>query len=288
MADDGQAQFDAAFAQAAVKQPKVIDPGAPLPHYPQRRYVEKNLAPELNLSYGDVAELAEARRLAEATGVLPREVAEHMLPMAMVEGRQGNYGINEGNAFRATPAALERAKKLGLAVADMTDPAVAEKHKFDFHEDRTDEAGFPQRSYYRKITVQGPDGPMEAHQVVEGPPTTPLTIDYPLKKQPKGQMSPAQALVASGDTLERIPGNRHIMVQGRAGSMGKLMALILAEKHGVAKGDIAGAVKGYNGSGPATEKYWAKVQAAKQLLLHPKNAPLMAYYNSQYLKKAPK
>lgn len=281
MADDGQAAFDAAFTEAAVK-PKAYKPDDPLPHYPQKRYVEKNLAPELNLTYQDVTDLAEARRAAEASGVLPRELGEHMLPMAMVEGRQGNFGINDGNGFRATPAVLARAKKLGLGITDMTDPAVVEKHRYDRAEQNMETGGY---NYYRTITVQGPDGPTSAEQIVDGPPATPLTIDYPMQKAPAGQLSPTAAL--SMRTLPRIEGNKHVMVQGSgaSGAMARVMALVLAEKHGVAKGDVEGAVKGYNGSGPATEKYLAKVRAAKELLVHPKNARLMQHFNSVYLKK---
>ena len=267
MADDQQAQFDQAFAEAAVKRPKAIDPMAPLPHYPQKRYVEKNLAPELNLTYQDVGDLAAARRHAEEQGVLSKELGEHMLPMAMVEGRQGNFGINPGNGFRAVPETLERAKKLGLDYTDMTDPANVEKHRYDFHEDDMQSGT---RNYYKKVTIQGPNGPQEAHQIAEGPPQTPLTIDYPQRAAP----------------LPRTEGNKHLMVQGSSapGSTARMMALMLAEKAAVAKGDVAGAVKGYNGAGPATEQYWAKVQAAKELLAHPKNAKLMQYFNSVYLK----
>ena len=274
MADDAQAQFDSAFAQAAVKPPKVIDPFAPLPHYPQQRYIDKNLAPEKNLTYGDVGALAEARRVAESTGVLPRELGDHMLPMAMTEGREGNFGINSGNAFRAIPATLERAKKLDLAYTDLTDPAVAERHKYDIEEDEViDGLATGKKNYYRRTTFQGPNGPTEGRVLAEGPPTTPLVIDYGVDKK--------------GAPLPRIPGNKMLNIAGSgdANRMARVMALMLAEKHAAAKGDVVGAVKGYNGAGPMTEQYFAKVQKAKELLLHPKNAPLMQFFNASYLKK---
>ncbi len=286
MADDAQAEFDSAFAQAAVKPPRVIDPNAPLPHYPQQRYIDKNLAPEKNLTYGDVGELASAARLAHTSGVLPKELADHMLPMAMVEGRPGNFGINDGNGFRAVPRTLKNAQSLGLDVTDLTDPEVAERHRFDVMEPKANgEFGY---NYYKKTTIQGPNGPQEAHILAEGPPTTPLTIDYPRRpNQPTSHLTAGAALVAGENMLARTPGNKHLMVNGSGGpgDMARIMALILAEKHAAAGGDVAGAVKRYNGAGPATDQYLAKVQAAKGLLSHPRNAPIMQHFNSTYLKR---
>ncbi len=110
-------------------------------------------------------------------------------------------------------------------------------------------------------------------------------IDYPMKKRPAGLT--AVGALESQARLPATPGNRHLMVNGSGGpgDMARLMALILAEKHQAAGGDVAGAVKGYNGSGPATETYWKKVQAAKELLLHPKNAPIMQHFTSEYTRK---
>ncbi len=88
-------------------------------------------------------------------------------------------------------------------------------------------------------------------------------------------------------SVPQTQGNKHLMINGSGGpgDMARVMALILAEKHAAAGGDVAGAVKRYNGAGPATEQYLAKVQAAKELLLHPRNAPLMQHFNATYLKR---
>lgn len=94
------------------------DPEARVPHYPLRRYAEQNLAPEQTLRYRDIAALARARRQAEETGVLSPELAEHLLPMAMTEGRSGNFGIVQEGAFYAKPKTLDRFKKMGLDPAD--------------------------------------------------------------------------------------------------------------------------------------------------------------------------
>lgn len=289
MADQVE-EFNAAFAQAGVKKPKVIDWDAPLPQYPSPRYVEKNLAPEKTLTYGDVRDLAEARRDAEAAGVISPELGEHMLPMAMVEGRPGNFGINDGNGFLATPASIERAKKLGLGITDLTDPAVAERHRYDFHED---DMASGKRNYYRRITIQGPNGPQEAHEVAEGPPTTPFTIDY-IQPKPKFQTvgagtNTARVMHAGYESAPpRIPGNKMLNVQGSGeqGAMARIMAFMLAEKHAVnPAGDAEGTVKLYNGRGKMTDQYLAKVRAARDMTRHERNAPLMAHFNEIYRRK---
>lgn len=91
-----------------------IDPEGRVPHYPSPRYVEKNLAPERTLRYRDLAALARARRQAEQQGVLPPELAEKMLPMAITEGRSGNFGVVQDGAFYAKPTTVDRFRKMGL------------------------------------------------------------------------------------------------------------------------------------------------------------------------------
>ena len=101
---------DGAFG-SELEQP---NPAAPIPHYPSQRYVEKNLAPEQSLRYRDIAALARARKQAEAAGVLAPDLAEHLLPMALVEGRSGNFGVLQNGAFYAKPQTVDRFKKMGL------------------------------------------------------------------------------------------------------------------------------------------------------------------------------
>lgn len=269
---DQRAEFDQAFAETALPE-KVPEAWEPLPHYPSPRYVEKNLAPEKTLTYGDIADLAAARKHAEEVGALTPALAEHLLPMALVEGRSGNFGVNQGNAFYAKPATIERFKKMGLNIVDKTDPAQVEARKWDVRE--PGKGGAPDQ-FYRTITVQGPNGPQPA-QVLVDPSWGHLVIDTIAGKKGK-------YLMPSGETTP--------------GSAARMMAAILAEKAATHGADPAVAVKRYNGQGRATEQlangvshaanadqYLAKVQAAKQMLAHPKNAALMKHFNSVYGKK---
>ena len=197
---------------------------APMPFYPARRYVDKNLAPEQSLRHTDIAALAKARRLAEAQGVLPPDLAEHLLPMAMVEGRSGNHGILQNGAFYAKPQTVDRFKKMGLE-------------------------------------TEGAFAPL-AFQDIPG----------------KGKhIGPSGKMAGDPDSYARI------------------MAAILGDKAAlVPKGDTDAAVKRYNGKGRAVENadgqtqqadvdvYLSKVKRAREMLAHPKNKPLLDYFNSIY------
>jgi hypothetical protein len=284
-----QAQFDSAFAQAAVKPAKPVDPSAPLPFVPAHRYIEKNLAPEQTLTYGDVAALASARRLAEEKGLITPEVGAHMLPIAMVEGRGSlgprgtgtvgaqDFGVNQGNTFYASAPSLKRFKDMGLSITDMTDPAVVEKQRYDsveypelmtpgnYERFRADPS-LLEPKYFRHVTIPGPNGPMTAKVLIDAPPPVGAAVleNYPAQGKDKFLR------VMGGETTEE---------------KARVMAYVLAEKHAVNKsGEAEKTVRAYNGAGPATDQYWAKVQAAKALLDHPRNAKLMQHYNSVYLK----
>jgi hypothetical protein len=265
-----QAQFNQAFAEAAVSAARSPDPQEPMPHYPSPRYVEKNLAPERTLTYGDISDLAEARKHAEKMGVLSPAVAEHILPMAMVEGHSGNFGVNQGNAFSAKPSTLKRFRDMGLQVVDKTDPAEVAARQWNVSEKGPD----GRMQYFRRTMIQGPDGPQEAHTLVD-PSWGHAVIDTIVGKKGK-------YLMPSGEVTP--------------GSNARMMAAVLAEK--AATHGEGAAVERYNGSGVAIERlgngqsqvadsaqYRKKVEVAKQMLAHPKNAALMAHYNSVYLKK---
>ena len=117
VAQAGSFRSDAdAFLRRLVKEKQGPNPDDAIPHYPSSRHVEKNLAPEHTLRYRDIAALANARRQAEETGVLDPKLAEYMLPMAMVEGRSGNFGILQDNRFYAHPRTLDRFRRMGLAM----------------------------------------------------------------------------------------------------------------------------------------------------------------------------
>ena len=264
MADDQQAEFDQAFAEAAVPE-RAPAAWEPVPHYPSPKYIEKNFAPEKTLTYGDISSLAEARKHAETVGVLTPALAEHLLPMAIVEGRSGNFGVNQGNAFSAKPSTLKRFRDMGLQVVDKTNPTEVAARQWDVSEKGPD----GRMQYFRRTTIQGPDGPQEARTLVD-PSWGHMVIDT--IKGKKGKY-----LMPSGETTE--------------GSAARLMAAVLAEKAATYGEGLA--VERYNGSGAATElladgksqaansvQYRKKVEAAKQMLAHPKNAVLMKHYNS--------
>lgn len=99
---------------SGAKYPMPPPPDAGVPVYPSQRYIEKNWAPEKKLRFRDIEALGRARRQAEQTGVLAPDLAENMLPMAITEGRGGNYGILQNSAFYAKPATVDRFKKMGL------------------------------------------------------------------------------------------------------------------------------------------------------------------------------
>lgn len=89
-----------------------------LPYYPSRRYVKEKLAPETKLTKDDFAAIAKAQKEAVQNGVLSPELAAYMLPIAIVEGRSGNYGIisSDKNGFYAKPSTIDRFRRMGLEI----------------------------------------------------------------------------------------------------------------------------------------------------------------------------
>ena len=94
-----------------------------LGYYPSTRYIEKNLAPETELQDYDFKALALARKVAEQNGVLSPELASKLLPMALVEGRSGNYGVISGpkHGFYAKPSTIKRFIKMGVKIGNTDD-----------------------------------------------------------------------------------------------------------------------------------------------------------------------
>lgn len=88
------------------------------PYYPQKRYVEKGLAPETALNSADFIEVSMAARRAVENGVLTPELAKYMVPMAMVEGWSGNYGIRGDMALYASKENIDRFQRMGITVRD--------------------------------------------------------------------------------------------------------------------------------------------------------------------------
>lgn len=93
----------------------------PVPYFPSRRHIDRGLAPERTLGVEDLQAIAAAQRHAQEQGVLTPEVARYMLPMAMVEGRPGNYGIVPNNRFYASPQNRQIFDKMGVPVKTFRD-----------------------------------------------------------------------------------------------------------------------------------------------------------------------
>lgn len=262
-----------------------FDPTQPIPLYPSSRYVDpdKPLAPEKTLTYNDVAGIAAARKIAEKNGVLTPELGEHLLPMAMVEGRGGNFGVKTDNQFYAKPSTVKRFKDMGLNVVDFTDPAVQAAHKYD-------------------STGIGPDGKTQFYKHVgmtndpnnPGGPLVPVKVPFVAPPDPDMVISKGKSgekFISPNDTGEGVFAKQDPFIRAR------MMAAILGEKAAIDTSKTAeGAVKLYNGRGKATEvadgvttpadvgKYWDKVRDAKGMIAHPKNKPLLNYFQSVYSK----
>jgi hypothetical protein len=63
--------------------------GGVTPYYPQKRYFEKNLAPEQNVTNFQLEALAQAGQEAVKNGLMTRKQADRMLPTLLTEGATG-------------------------------------------------------------------------------------------------------------------------------------------------------------------------------------------------------
>lgn len=85
-----------------------------IPFYPSDRHIQKNFAPEQTLNETELQRLANARHRALEYGVLTPELANYMLPIAMVEGRPESYGVSHDNRFYASPTNRRIFAQMGL------------------------------------------------------------------------------------------------------------------------------------------------------------------------------
>jgi hypothetical protein len=63
--------------------------GGVVPYYPSQKYIDKNLAPELNLSKQQIEALAQANQEAIKSGLMSKSLSAKMLPTLMTEGASG-------------------------------------------------------------------------------------------------------------------------------------------------------------------------------------------------------
>lgn len=121
-----------ATPQAAASVPEEAPPPKPLPFYPSRRYIEKGQTPETSLTEDAVTSIAQARKLAETSGVLSPDLGAMLLPIAMTEGWGTGMGVKSGeeNSFYASPRFKAALKNMGLEEYKDVTPIVirGEKH----------------------------------------------------------------------------------------------------------------------------------------------------------------
>lgn len=264
------AEFDTAFNEAA--SAPAVDPAAPLPYYPHSRYIDRNMAPEKTLTYGDVEALGSAAKLAESTGVLPAGSGPTMLAHAMVEGHPGNYGVNP-NSFPATATRLARYKNMGLSVTDLTDPAEQAARQYD-SVDYHPETKAP--TYYRHSTESvGPVAGIVGGQY-QGPSPATTVVRTPFQMPPMGDVVVNRD--AQGAKMATYGGVNDPSVSAR------LVAVQLAENRAKAlraKDTSPDAMSRlYN---PNAGNYVGKIQAAREMLGHTSNAPFTGFFTEHYL-----
>jgi hypothetical protein len=84
--------------------------GGVVPFYPQQRYIDKNLAPELGMPASNIEALAAANQAAKQNKLMSPYLAERMLPTLLVEGASGTRGWG----YPDTPKWNQLLEKAGL------------------------------------------------------------------------------------------------------------------------------------------------------------------------------
>ena len=82
---------------------KWADPyGGVVPYYPQTRHIEKNLAPEKDLSRMQLEALAQANQIARHNGLMSHSLADKMLPTTLIESATGinSWGYPDTPKYR--------------------------------------------------------------------------------------------------------------------------------------------------------------------------------------------
>jgi hypothetical protein len=107
----------------AIEPPKIEaplpEPESPkLKYYPSNKHILKGQAPETKLTEDDLRSITLAQKHAVKTGVLSPDLAAKLLPMAMVEGWSGNYGIAASLGLHPSKANIKTMEKMGLTIED--------------------------------------------------------------------------------------------------------------------------------------------------------------------------
>jgi hypothetical protein len=77
--------------------------GGVVPYYPNQTYIDKNYAPELNISQQQLEALAEANQQAKRSGLMSSKLADRMLPTLLTEATTGisGWGYPDTPRYRA-------------------------------------------------------------------------------------------------------------------------------------------------------------------------------------------
>lgn len=242
-----------------------------VPHYPSQRYVDKNLAPEKTLTHDDVWQLAKARQTAEQKGLFGPDLGQYMLPMAMVEGRSGNFGMNS-NAIYDKPSFRKILASMGVKIKE------GDNTELD-----------PNTVTATNIRPRQRVAPAEAFlNPTEESTPWPRDINSHIKNQ---VLLPTHQINHSGEesavwTQKTKSGNYLRNLSDRDDQYSaRMMAALLAEKASLSPGRAEDVVKRYNGSGPMTDQYLRKVQEAHGMLSHPKNDRIRSIFEQAYRRK---
>ena len=88
--------------------------GGVTPYYPQQRYIDENLAPDIGITNMQLEALAEANQTARKSKLMSPKLLDAMLPTLLVEGASGTRGWG----YPDTPAFNDILTKAGLSVVN--------------------------------------------------------------------------------------------------------------------------------------------------------------------------
>jgi len=112
-------QFDKPPIAGQLRPSAPVDESPRLKYYPSNKHILKGQAPEQNLSENDLRSLVSAQKLAVSKGILSPELGAKLLPIAMVEGHSGNYGVVSGIGIHPSKKNIAKFKAMGFSIEDV-------------------------------------------------------------------------------------------------------------------------------------------------------------------------
>jgi len=111
------------------RAPMEFAPKKTIPFSPSYKYTDRNWKQE-SMPEDDIKAIAASHRTAVSSGLLPKELGDYLLPIAMVENRPGNMGINPGD-YSYSSSRMKRLGQAELTAIDMEDPENRSKSGYD-------------------------------------------------------------------------------------------------------------------------------------------------------------